>query len=521
MNRHSNKIALAGALALVAGACSGSDTTTPGGRTRSLNVGQGGAQDIGYFRAIVAAGGVPDPETLDPVGFFAEHALELPPADCGDSVCAHASLAVAPRFDGGNWTMGYVGLNSAVDPATLPRPAVHLVLAVDTSASTQALRSGLVDAAREMLVSLRADDRVSVVRVGSTADLLVDGVAPTDRALATAIGTLVSVTDPGVALYDGIAVAGQAALDRPSPDALSHVVLLSSGAADRGITGQERIVELAEQLAAEGVSISLVGGGATFDDRSPIAIGEIGSGAYYYAEDSTALREILGLEGGTRLIPIATEFALRIVPAAGYRVGRVYGARRMTASDAEARLESPVLLLGQREGATDVDRGRRGGGGGLFVELLADPESGIAAGQAAFVVEVSYLDGITGERVTQRITRTNPLAPGANPPTMMAELTDPVPARAKAFMMLNMFLALRAATELYDAADCARAIGVIDMMSRSVELWQATEYADPDIAADWDLMLDLQDNIRAQCTATFGPVDPVEPRTFPGGCMLS
>jgi Ca-activated chloride channel family protein len=193
----------------------------------------------------------------------------------------------------------------------------------------------------------------------------------------------------------------------------------------------------------------------------------------------------------------------------------------MTASDMEARLESPVLLLGQRDGATDVDRGRRGGGGGLFVELLADPESGISAGQAAFVVEVSYLDGIRGERVTQRITRTNPLAPGRNPPTMMAELTDPVPARAKAFMMLNMFLALRAATELYDAADCARAIGVIDMMSRSVELWQATELADPDIAADWDLMLDLQDNIRTQCTATYGPVDPVEPRTFPGGCMLS
>jgi Ca-activated chloride channel family protein len=508
------------ALGLSAG-CASSGDSTPVGRDRSLNVGQGGAQDIAYFRSIVAGGGVPSPETLDPVGFFAEHALDLPPADCGDSVCVHASLAVAPRFDGGNWTMGYVAMNSALDPATLPRPAVHLVLAVDTSASTADLRAGLVDAAREMLAPLRPEDRVSIVRVGVTADLLVDSAIPTDRAIGTAITTLATASDDGVALYDGLAVAGQAALERPTADALAHVTLLSSGAASRGITGQDRIVELAEQLAGEGVSLSVVGGGSAFDDRIPIAIGEIGTGAYYFATDGADLREILGLEGRTRLLPIATAFSVRVVPSAGYRVGRVYGARRMTATDTEARLDTPVLLLGQREGAMDVDRGRRGGGGGLFIELIADPESGVAENMPAFVVEATYLDAISGETVTQRITTSNPLRPGANPPTMMAEFSDPTPARAKAYMMLNMFLALRAATELYDAADCARAVGVIDMMSRSVELWQATEYGDPDIAADWDLMLDLQDNIETQCEATFGPVTPVEPRTFPGGCMLS
>ena len=49
----------------------------------SANVVQGGPQDFAEFRAIVAAGGIPAPETLDPVGFFAEHAMDLPPADCG------------------------------------------------------------------------------------------------------------------------------------------------------------------------------------------------------------------------------------------------------------------------------------------------------------------------------------------------------------------------------------------------------------------------------------------------------
>jgi len=507
------------ALGALLSACA-SEAAVDGRTDRGLAVGQGGAQDFAQFRSIVEAGGVPQPETLDAVGFFAEHAVDLPPPACGEAVCVHASLAVAPRFDGGNWTMAFLGMNTPLDPAALPRPPVHLVLAVDTSASTLALRADLLESAREMLAPLRAEDRVSLVRVGAVADRLVASVAPSDRSLARALEILASASDEGVALYDGLAVAGQAALERPSPDALAHVTLLSSGAASRGITGAERIVSLAEGLAAEGVSISVIGGGDAYDDRIPVAIGEIGTGASYYAADAADLRDVLALEGRTRLVPIATELVVTVTPAEGYRVGRVYGARRMTSSDGEARLESPVLLIGQRDGASDIDRGRRGGGGGLFVELIADPLSGVPRDRPAFTVRASYLDA-TGRAVTQEETVTNGLTPGENPPMVLASLSDPDPARAKVFMMLNMYLGLRAATELFDASDCSRAVGVIDMMGRAVDLWQTSEYADPDTAADWQLLLDLRENIETQCEATFGPVTPIEPRSFAGGCMMS
>ena len=82
----------------------------------SRSVTQGGAQDIARFRSVVESGEVPAPDVLDPIGFFAEHALDQPPADCGRAVCAHPNLAVAPRFNGGNWTMAYVTLNSPIDP---------------------------------------------------------------------------------------------------------------------------------------------------------------------------------------------------------------------------------------------------------------------------------------------------------------------------------------------------------------------------------------------------------------------
>ena len=175
-------------VSLTMGCSNSADTLGEGrGGTRSLNVGQGGAQDIGYFRSIVEAGGVPRPETLDPVGFFAEHAVDLPEATCGEVVCVHPSLAVAPRFDGSNWTMAYLGMNTSIDPASLPRPPVHLVLAVDTSASTSMLRADLVEAVRGMLATMRPEDRVSLVRIGAVADRLLGPVAPADRALGASL----------------------------------------------------------------------------------------------------------------------------------------------------------------------------------------------------------------------------------------------------------------------------------------------------------------------------------------------
>ena len=261
-------LALGAAVSACAGEAAVGTPMRPG-----LGVGQGGAQDFAYFRSIVEAGGVPRPDTLDPVGFFAEHAVDLPVAGCGEAVCVHASLAVAPRFDGSNWTMAFLGMNTPLDPADLPRPPVHLVLAVDTSASTSGLRADLAESVREMLAPLRAEDRVSIVRVGAVADRLVGPVSAADRSIGTALAAISMASDEGVSLYDGLAVAGQAALERPSPDALGHVAIITSGNASRGITSAERIVSLAEGLAAEGVSVSVIGGGSNFDDRIPVAIG--------------------------------------------------------------------------------------------------------------------------------------------------------------------------------------------------------------------------------------------------------
>lgn len=498
--------------------CSGSSadpgTLERSGPIGSRTVSQGGAQDIGYFRSIVERGEVPRPNTIEPVGFFAEHAVDLPAADCGDSVCMHASLAVAPGIDReSNWTMAFVALNTPVDPRELVRPDTHVVLAVEDTTRTALFASTVRDAMRAFLNELMPGDRVSIVRIGARVEVLAQGVSSTDPAVAEATARF-NGTAESAALYDGLARSSTLVEDMRATFTGAHrVVLLTSGIADAGVTDSMRIVGLGEALARESVGVSVVGLGEGYRPELAMDISEGGGGSYYYAQDEADLTEIFTLEGRTSLFPLATDFQLRVEPAPGYLVGRVYGARRAWAEQSSAYLSNPVLMVGNRTGADDVDEGRRGGGGGLFVELIADPTAGvdIGPGAAAFVARAEWVDAQTGTPISQTITVDNGLAPAENPGGMFPHFSDPL--RGKAFMMLNMYLALRSTAELYHGGNCGQSLGVVPALQATYDGWQA-EYADPDIDADWLLLQELDDNVRAQCAG----VEPVPPEV-PMSCF--
>lgn len=493
--------------------CGAEEVADSPGLSGSRGVTQGGAQDIALFRQIVERGEVPAPATLDPVGFFAEHALDLPPADCGEDICLHPMLAVAPRFDGGNWTMAFVAMNSPVDPSTLERPPLHLVLALERSFRTDSVWRGAELGARALATRLRVGDRLSIVTFGRSPSVHLRAEDPTPFTVDAALRAARDVPpSDAVALYDGLAAAGRLTQAAEDFTGATRIVLLTSGQADAGITTPERIVELGAAWARRGTAINVIGaGGVSYDPRTPQLLGELGAGTYSVAEDAADLDSILRFEGDTTMFPLATGFRLDIEPAAGYRVGRIYGARRAVAGDERATLSSPALFLGHRTGSDDVGGGRRGGGGGLFVELIPDPaEADIGAGQPAFVLNASWTAS-DGTPRTVRQTMVNGLAPGQNPDGMWPALSDE--AHGNAFMMLNMYLTLRTAVDFHHAGDCSRALGVIDLVAPTVEIWQA-EYANPDIWADFDLVLALRDNIETQCS-----VSAVQPQYFHGGCF--
>jgi Ca-activated chloride channel family protein len=258
--------------------------------------------------------------------------------------------------------------------------------------------------------------------------------------------------------------------------------------------------------------MSVVGVG-DLDPTLPAAIGSIGAGRYSVAESGADLTEIFRAEGETTLLPLALDFRMTVEPAPGYRVGRIYGARRAFVQDGTVVVTSPGLYLGLREGSRDVGGGRRSGGSGLFVELRADGASGIGAGAPAFIATATWTrtDGTTA---TTSAEVRNDLAPGENPAEMFAQVS--AGGAMKPFMMLNMYLALRAMSVLHEDGDCTHARGVWDMMTPGTLLYQE-RFGDPDIAADRDLLNDLRMNLDSRCE----PVAPIQPVTFDGGCMIS
>jgi Ca-activated chloride channel family protein len=492
----------------------GVDETSPSADSRgggSRGVTQAGPQDIAFFRSLVEAGEVPESTLLDQVGFFAEHALEQPPAECGASVCAHPSLAVAPRFDPGTWTMAFVSLNSAVDPATRPREPMHVVLATEMSTRMQGM---VTRQALDALVGgLAQDDRVSFVTFGNGAQVQLQGVTAADALLATQL--TFSPWSGNVDLYAGIAAATDALRALPEFVGNQRIILVTSGAATGGIGDGARIEELATGIIREGTSFSVIGaGGADYQHELPERIAELGAGTYSFAEGAADLANILRQEAGLRLLPLATDVEIRVTPNEGYGVGRVYGVKRATVEDGVAVLRVPAMFLGARTGPQDTSMGRRGGGGGLFVELLTDPDGPeLPAGESAFDFSMSYVDAVAGGDIQFDEGVVNSLRPGQRPaenwPTFSA------PDYGKAFMMLNMYLALRSTLELYEGGDCGSAQGVAMMMEPAIMEWQR-RFADPDIDADAALLYSVRNNIRPSCES-----QPVPPSNYPAGCFAS
>lgn len=472
------------------------------------NVTQGGAQDIGEFRRLVEQGEVPPSETLDEVGFFAEHAVDFPEPDCGSSICAHPMLAVAPQFDDGNWTMGFIGLNSPLTAADLELPPRHLLLVVEQSTAA-ALPSNL---AQTIADALGPDDRASIVLVRPDEHVPVTGLTPSElsshrlgldeRSMplyppsADEVRTEAEQLDLYAGLHTALRIGSSDAFDGMA----QRVLLFTSGLPSGGATSRANLIDVGQTLGQSDIGVSVFGVGEYFERSLAEALAEASSGNYSVSTSSSDLIQAVESEAASGFVPIGRNLDIEVTPAPGYFIGDIYGARLVQRVGDRAYLRSPVLFLGARQGSDDTDMGRRGGGGGWFVQLVADTEPGEAPAESApaMHVRVSYDDAFSGETVVQQFTLETPLGVGNNPapedPYFSNEFSP------KIFMMLNMYLALNGALSYFEQGSCEYALGMQEMMDLSYFLWQKN-FDDPDIADDYQLLIELTDAFRTRCTS--------------------
>ena len=497
--------ALAGALGCSASVDDGSFDGGGEGSSLDPGVGQGGAQDFGLFREILLEGGIPGPETIDDVGFFAEHKVPMPEADCGENVCIHGMLGVMGNMiSGSNCTVVLLGMNTPVDPEQLERPPLNLSIAIDLSGSMSGepmfrLRDGLL----RMLDSLEPEDRITLVGFGDEAEVLVEYAAGNSAELATAIASL--EPNGSTNMYAGLREAFERVDAHAQEGWQNRVLLVSDGLPTVGITSDEKIEGLAEAWSGVGYGLTTVGLGNGFDVELMRELAELGSESFYYIENYAAVEEVFEEEVQAFTVPLAEEVTIDATVLEGYDLRAVYGTKQFEVWGNHAHVDIPILQIAHRVDANDNDNGRRGGGGAMILELMPTGEDPGEVGN----IDFEYEDPATGEIITQEVDISSPLAPWETP-TEGYFTNDSV---EKGFVMLNIYVAFRMAAQRASVGDDAGALSILRPLALSVEGWLAAN-DDDDIEDDLFYVLKFIENLEARGSTTNSP-NPVPPEPWP------
>jgi Ca-activated chloride channel family protein len=483
--------------ALLAGACGSGATTAAGGDDGSgdgggSGVGLGGAQDIGAFRALLDAGEIPGESTLDANGFFSEHYSELPPADCGDSLCLVGMMAV-----GRDWVhrtdhaVLQVSLSTPLDPSELERKPLNLVVVVDRSGSM--LEENRIGFARQglhtLIDELAEGDRLALVTYNDEVRVRATLSEPSDAAALHAIVDELSA-DGGTNIHDGLRDGFELALEAFDPERQNRVLLISDGLATIGITDDLSIQAMADRYLSDGIGLTTIGVGLDFNVALMRGLAERGAGSFYFLEDASAIAEVFREELDTFVTPIALGVELQVAAESGWRIGEVIGTHYWSGSDRSGSVSLPAVFLASRESDQPGEYGRRGAGGALFISMVPRGSSVWDPSDAVASLRLRYrLPGAEEELETSLVVDSRPDAGASDREAYLSS-----EAMAEHYAMHNMYLGLREATRYAaNTYDCA--LIALERLDDKAATWQR-EFADDDIAADREIIAQFQANLR-------------------------
>ena len=495
---------------------SGGDGGDGGDGGSGVGVGQGGAQDFGQFKEILEQGQIPGPDTIDDVGFFNEHKIELPKPTCQQNVCLHGLYGeMGNMISGSTCITVLIGMNTAIDISVLERPPLNLALVIDTSGSMQGepiayVKEGLL----RMLDELSSTDRISFVTFGDNAVVRTEFVPGNDPALIQAVNSL--SVGGSTNLYDGLRTGFELVAAHADPALQNRVIFLSDGVATAGITNDAKVLALGETFSKQGLGLTTIGVGTDFDVNLMRDLSEQGSGAFYFLQDPAAVQEVFVEEVTSFLVPLAEDVSLTADIRDNYTLRAIRGTKLASIADNLGNIQIPNLQLAHRETVDDVDNGRRGGGGAILLELL--PRNGQPRTQDVGELHLRFRLPGTDTYVDQIA----PIQTTVDPAQI--DLEQGVfdnPSSEKGFVMLNIFVGFQMAATRASQGDLLGALYLLDGLEAAVEGW-LVDNPDFDIEDDLKYIRLFQQNLVAH-GATNDPNSPnwvpppPPPEPWPGG----
>jgi Ca-activated chloride channel family protein len=321
---------------------------------------QGGVQDMGFARELVASGQVPPPEAFVVEGMFSEHELGLAGDACERVLCLRTAVGVAPTLEGDPCGWMQVGLSSTIDPDTFQRPTLTLIATMDVSGSmgwdyatesTEYPTPGQVT--RNLLSAIAAElgpqDRIALVTYGTEVHTVLS-LTPGDQQV-TIQAAIDSLSTGGVTdMESGLRRAYEIARTANGETEQVRLMLFTDLQPNVGATEPSAFEEMAADGANAGVGLTVMGVGVGLRQEIMNAITHLRGGNAFSLFDDEDVTELMADDWPFLVSPIAYDMVVDVTPSAGFNVAETYG---FPSSDEEVitTLDVSTVFLSRRKGA--------------------------------------------------------------------------------------------------------------------------------------------------------------------------